>query len=147
MPTPKKPANPSRSETVTVRLNPRIHYLATLAARSHQRTLSSFIEWAVTRALTPSLMDEREANVTAPLGPVEPKPLWGLEFWDVSEADRAFKLASRPDLQSFDEQMFFKLFLTHMELTKKAASLKNFREFYQAVYKDGKKTASSEGDE
>lgn len=40
-----------RSETVTVRLDPRMNYLAELAARSQRRTKSSFIEWAVQEAI------------------------------------------------------------------------------------------------
>ena len=34
----------SRSETVTVRLDPKLRYLAELGARSQRRTVSSFIE-------------------------------------------------------------------------------------------------------
>ena len=37
----------SRSETVTVRLDQKLRYLAELAARKYRRTLSSFIEWAI----------------------------------------------------------------------------------------------------
>ena len=37
----------SRSETVTVRLDPKLRYLAELAARLHRRTLSSYVEWAI----------------------------------------------------------------------------------------------------
>ena len=40
----------SRSETVTVRLDPRLRYLAELAARLHRRTLSSYVEWEIGRA-------------------------------------------------------------------------------------------------
>jgi len=41
----------SRSETVTVRLDPKLRYLAELAARKQRRTVSSFIEWAIEDAL------------------------------------------------------------------------------------------------
>src|ERR1700683_3750370 len=41
----------TRSETVTVRLDPKLRYLAELAALKHRRTLSSFIEWAIEDSL------------------------------------------------------------------------------------------------
>lgn len=41
----------NRSETVTVRLDPRLNYLAELAGRAQRRTKSSFIEWAVQQAI------------------------------------------------------------------------------------------------
>jgi hypothetical protein len=151
MPTETKKTNlgRSRSDTLNMRIDPRLKYLADLAARESQRTLSGFIEWAIKRALTPEAMREDESNVSEPLGPMQPKPLWGEGFWNVDEADRAFLLASRRDLQSIEEQLFFKLFLTHMELSKKKASLKEFREFYKSVYVDGKaiKADASEGGE
>lgn len=103
MPAHKKPANVTRSETVTVRLNPRIHYLAELAARYQQRTLSGFIEWAVTRALTPEVMQDDEHDVS------EPRPLWMEGMWDVDEADRFYLLGSRPDLMTIEQQALWKL--------------------------------------
>ncbi len=41
----------SRTETVTVRLDPRLNYLCELAGRAQRRTKSGFIEWAVQRAI------------------------------------------------------------------------------------------------
>lgn len=41
----------SRSETVTVRLDPMTRYLAVLAGRNQRRTLSSYIEWAIQSAI------------------------------------------------------------------------------------------------
>ena len=42
----------ARSETVTVRLDPKLRYLAELAARKQRRTVSSFIEWAVEQSFS-----------------------------------------------------------------------------------------------
>ena len=98
----------SRSEVVTVRLDPQMRYLADLAGRIHRRTLSSYIEWAVKNAL------DRESI----------RPVWlkGLEvsdhtigaeteyLWDVDNADRFAKLALRyPYLLTHDEQILWKL--------------------------------------
>jgi hypothetical protein len=99
----------ARTKVIGVRLNPKIHYLAELAARYQQRTLSGFIEWAVTRALTPTVMQEAEPNVSEPLGPTQPRPLWMEGLWDVDEADRFLLLTSRTDLMTIEEQTLWKL--------------------------------------
>lgn len=91
----------SRSETVTVRLDPKLRYLAELAARKQRRTLSSYVEWAIEDSLkhvgldvngNSSLADEAEA------------------LWDVDDADRFARLALRhPDLLTHEEQVLWKL--------------------------------------
>lgn len=80
----------SRTETVTVRLDPKLRYLAELASRSQRRTLSSFIEWVVSGRI----------DVEYPHLKV---------LWDV-DADTRFQLlcTNRPDLLSFEEQVRFK---------------------------------------
>jgi hypothetical protein len=57
----------SRSETVTVRLDPKLRYLAELAARLHRRTLSSYIEWAIKRLrLIPKPCARRTCTAVTP---------------------------------------------------------------------------------
>jgi hypothetical protein len=98
----------SRSEVVTVRLDPKLRYLAELAARLHRRTLSSYVEWAIKASL------DTEA--------VRPTNLPGLHasdhtigneaeyLWDVDDADRFAKLALRyPHLLTHEEQVRWKL--------------------------------------
>ena len=98
----------SRSETVTVRLDPKLRYLTELAARLHRRTSSSYIEWTIKASLDAE--------------PLRPTGLSGLEvtdatigseaeyLWDVDEADRFAKLALRyPHLLTHEEQMVWKL--------------------------------------
>jgi hypothetical protein len=91
----------SRSETVTVRLDPKLNYLCELAARAQRRTKSSFIEWAIDNALKytvipgttgKSIADEAES------------------LWDVEEADRLAQLALyEPILMTHEEQVIWKL--------------------------------------
>ena len=97
----------TRTQTVTVRLDPKLRYLAELAARRHRRTLSSFIEWAIEESLSTvvlyegsgynndhdrSVMDEAES------------------LWDVDEADRFARLAIQyPEMLNIDEQRMWKL--------------------------------------
>lgn len=90
----------SRSETVTVRLDPKLRYLAELAARKQRRTLSSFIEWAIEDALERVYLDEHGTSVTKVAN----------TLWDVDDSDRFAKLALRfPDLLTHEEQVLWKL--------------------------------------
>lgn len=96
----------ARSETVTVRLDPKLRYLAELAALKQRRTVSSFIEWAIEDSLSRVYLQEggygndpgtSVADVAAKL-------------WDVDDADRFAKLAlTYPDLLTHDEQKRWKL--------------------------------------
>lgn len=91
----------ARSETVTVRLDPKLRYLADLAARKQRRTLSSYIEWAIEDSLGRTNLhsngDVSLADESANL-------------WDVDEADRFAKLAlGHPDLLTHEEQIRWKL--------------------------------------
>ena len=90
-------AKSSRSETVGIRLEPKLRYLAELAAREQQRTLSSFIAWAVKKALQGELLDE--PNYGPDPRPKAPLPLRFEGFWDEEPSERFFLLATgRHDL-------------------------------------------------
>src|SRR5262249_53773761 len=93
-----------RTETVTLRLDPKLRYLTELAARKQRRTVSSFIEWAIEQALFLVKLELDEAS--PPTNLVEAAAL----FWDPDEADRFAKLAlNYPDLLTYDEQVLWKL--------------------------------------
>jgi len=96
----------SRSETVTVRLDPKLRYLAELAARKHRRTLSSYIEWAIEESLGKVVLaDEGEQCKQTVLKESS-------TLWDVDEADRFAKLAlNYPDLLTHEEQVLWKIIL------------------------------------
>lgn len=98
----------ARSETVTIRLDPRLRYLAGLAARKQRRTVSSFIEWAIEDALNRVCLledvDEFGAHSETSINSA------AQNLWDVDEADRFAKLAfNYPDLLTHDEQILWKL--------------------------------------
>jgi len=129
MPAPKKPANTSRSETVTVRLDPKLYYLAGIAAREQVRTRSSFIEWAVRRTLADAVAMKNEPMPGS--WPAQQPPLWMDDLWDADEADRFFKLATRrAGLLTVAEQRLWKLFQMHMAHTKRKVTAEAFREFW-----------------
>ena len=73
----------TKTEIVTVRVDPKIKYLAELAARRQRRSLSSFIEWAILESLDVMNSSGRteEVNIDNSL-------------WDIDEADRFILLAT-----------------------------------------------------
>lgn len=91
----------SRSETVTVRLDPKLRYLAELGSRKLRRTVSSYIEWAIEESLARVYLDEHgHQNIYD----------FSNRLWDVDESDRFAKLAFYfPDLLTHHEQVLWKL--------------------------------------
>lgn len=100
----------NRSETVTVRLDPKLNYLCELAARSQRRTKSSFIEWAVAEALSVvTLPDVRLQVGFEDFRDVSIKER-ALELWQVDEPDRLVALALHaPSLLNHEEQILWRL--------------------------------------
>jgi hypothetical protein len=93
----------SRSETVTVRLDPKLRYLAELAARKQRRTVSSFIEWAIEDTFSRIILHEH-GDFSRSLADE------AAELWDVDEPDRFAHLAIKhPDLLTHYEQILWKL--------------------------------------
>jgi hypothetical protein len=91
----------SRSEVVTVRLDPKTRYLAELAARRQRRTLSSYMEWVVVESLVQLIEQERTTHgVNRDV--IE-------ELWDVDDCDRLVKLAFYDkSLLNYGEQVLWK---------------------------------------
>jgi hypothetical protein len=102
----------SRSETVTVRLDPKLRYLAELAARKQRRTVSSFVEWAIEESLkNVRLGDGGEIG--------ESIASMSAKLWDIDEPDRFAKLAIRyPEMLTHDEQVLWKLIRENGSLWK-----------------------------
>jgi predicted HicB family RNase H-like nuclease len=102
----------SRTETVTVRLDPKLRYLADLAARKQRRTLSSFIEWAIEENLKNIHLDDA-GDVSNSIASQ------ATELWDVDAPDRFAKLAVHcPELLTHDEQVLWKLIRENGSLWK-----------------------------
>jgi predicted HicB family RNase H-like nuclease len=82
----------SRSEVVTVRLDPRLRYTAELVARKERRTVSSFIESAVEQAVNKVFTKTAIDKV-----------------WDTDETVRFIKLATQsPELLNHQEQVLWR---------------------------------------
>jgi predicted transcriptional regulator len=100
----------SRSETVTVRLDPRLNYLCELAARAQRRTKSSFIEWAIENALAAVGIPGERKSAAGELWTIQER---NADLWDVDEPDRFIALvALAPSLLTHDEQMVWKVIST-----------------------------------
>jgi hypothetical protein len=100
-------SNARRSEVVTVRLDPRLKYLAEIAARKQRRTLSGYIEWAVEQSLQSVVLRERN-DFTKDLSVADAQQKIGL--WEVDEAERVARLAQHfPELLSYEEQLIWRL--------------------------------------
>lgn len=97
--------NSRKSEVISIRLDPRLKYLAELAARRQRRPLSSYVEWAIEQSLK---IVGPEYGSTLPSEPslADVASL----LWDVDEADRFAKLAlAYPELLTHEEQILWKL--------------------------------------
>jgi len=118
----------ARTAVTTIRFTPKIRYLADLAARIQRRNMTDFIEWSIEEALK-TIQIKAGSNpygdndeMSYGDGPGEwtanPKVASVLDYsiaarsdelWDVDEADRFIKLATKfPHLLDYDEQQLWK---------------------------------------
>ena len=148
----------SRSKTVTVRLTPKLHYLAELAARQQRRTLSSFIEWAIEESLYAVSIEERWSPETQTMERTTIADI-AREVWDVDEVDRFFKLlVLHPHLLTHEEQVLWKLirqsayvwYSCHDLFARKVISLNDLldiADILRPYWEDFKQVAAGEADE
>jgi hypothetical protein len=95
-----------KSETVTVRFDPHLKYLAELAARRQRRPLSSFIEWCVEQTVLDIVIAEGEDHKDVTIAEADKK----LHLWESGEPERLIRLAlNYPDLLTFEEQRLWRL--------------------------------------
>ncbi len=91
-----------RSVVMTIRLDPKLRFAAELAARKQRRTLSSFVEWAIEKAVSSEVINPDHNGDTAFEAMTH--------IWDVDEADRFIKFAERySELLTFDEEHLWKI--------------------------------------
>lgn len=94
----------SKTVTVSVRLDPKLKYLAEIAAREQRRALSSYIEWAVAQSLEKCELAHFSDDNSRTLADEADY------LWDIDDPDRVVKLALRyPHLLTHEEQVLWKL--------------------------------------
>jgi hypothetical protein len=97
----KRGSGLNRSETVTIRLDPKLNYLCELAARIQRRTKSSFIESAVADRIDRLPLSPRNEEGTT-IGDMAE------QLWHVRDYERLIRLATfAPHLMSYDEQQLW----------------------------------------
>ena len=96
----------SRTETVTVRFDPKLRFALELASRRQRRTVSSFIEWAVDQAVRQEkLFPEKSSSLTIHDATER--------IWDVEDSERFVNLANHhPHLLTHEEEVLWKLIKT-----------------------------------
>lgn len=91
-----------RTEVFAMRLDPKLKYLAEIAARKQRRSLANFIEWSLEQALGMVKIVETEEFHRSVLDEAN-------ELWDLEPSDRFIKLAEKyPDLLNYEEQLIWK---------------------------------------
>lgn len=91
----------NRTQTVTLRLDPRLRYLTDIAARTQRRTTSGFVEWAIEQSLEKVPMSGETGDNLLHAS---------ILLWDVVEVDRFVALAVLyPNLLTYEEQVLWKL--------------------------------------
>lgn len=102
----KAKAGTTRTEVFAMRLDPKLKYLAEIAARKQRRSLANFIEWSVEQSLGKVLLVEIE-----PFGGPQDRTVLdeASKLWDLEPSDRFIKLAENyPDLLTYEEQLIWK---------------------------------------
>ncbi len=100
----KAKAGGTRTEVFAMRLDPKLKYLAEIAARKQRRSLANFIEWSMEQTLGAVQLFESEDGLQNRSVLDEANRLWDLE-----PSDRLIKLAENyPDLLNYEEQIIWK---------------------------------------
>jgi len=98
-----------RSEVFALRLDPKLKYLAEIAARKQRRSLANFVEWAIEEALKAVPLAEADINGNKPTVANVATQLWALD-----EPERLRNLTTHyPDLLSYDEQLVWRVICEH----------------------------------
>jgi hypothetical protein len=99
----KSKAGAPRTEVFAMRLDPKLKYLAEIAARKQRRSLANFMEWAIELGLKQTDLKDNDSYSLS---------VWDKsnKLWDIDEPDRLANLAfEEPDLMTYDEQILWKL--------------------------------------
>ena len=105
----KAKAGVPRSEVFALRLDPKLKYLAEIAARKQRRSLANFVEWAIEEALKGVPLAAADINGNRPTVANVAAQLWAL-----NEPERLRNLATHyPELLSYDEQLVWRVINEH----------------------------------
>jgi hypothetical protein len=95
----------ARSEVFAMRMDPKLKYLAGIAARKQRRSIANFVEWAIEAALDKVVLSGPETGGRHATVASEAEALW-----DIEPGARFLKLVKRfPELLSYEEQSIWRL--------------------------------------
>lgn len=114
-----------RTEVFAMRFDPKLKYLAEIAARKQRRSMANFVEWAIEEALKSVYLVERsDYNNQGETVTDATSKLWALD-----ESDRLIKLAtSFPELLTYDEQTVWRVICEHSTYNADTKRLSWFKE-------------------
>jgi hypothetical protein len=114
-----------RTEVFAMRLDPKLKYLAEIAARKQRRSLANFVEWAIEQALNSvHLVEPSDYNHHGETVADSISKLWALD-----EPDRLIKLAvNYPGLLSYDEQLIWRVICNHSVFNRDTKRISRFTE-------------------
>ena len=105
-----------RTEVFAMRLDPKLKYLAEIAARKQRRSLANFVEWALDEALAKVMLEVTEDSNGQLDRSVRDE---ANKLWDLEPSDRLIKLAeNHPDLLTYEEQLIWKAIFEVSTCTK-----------------------------
>lgn len=91
-------ATPTKTESINVRLDPKLRYGLELLMRKQRRSITSVVEWALEKAIRDpkdGLYEDNESLLQ--------------KLWDVDSKDRLLLLAKyKPGLLTFEEEKYLK---------------------------------------
>ena len=126
----KAKAGVPRTEVFALRLDPKLKYLAEIAARKQRRSLANFVEWAIEEALKGVPLAALDINGIRPTVANLATRLWALD-----EPERLRNLATHyPELLSYDEQLVWQViceYAMYSSVTKRTIRFAN-EEFFNA---------------
>ncbi len=118
-----KSSGGKKTDNVTVRFEPKLRYLAELAAKSQKRSLSAFVEWAVENALERVTVRNRDNRYES----LEETSTF---LWDVEDVERFVRLAYMlPDLLTYEEQVIWKIINKYPFLLSHSPFVNSFTRF------------------
>jgi hypothetical protein len=135
----KAKAGGPRTEVFAMRLDPKLKYLAEIAARKQRRSLANFIEWSLEKALDSVKLVESEEGAFG-LSVLDQAN----KLWDLEPSDRLIKLAENyPDLLNYEEQIIWKAIfdVTTIEPYVDPEGETQFMTYELVYKKDGNKRA------
>ena len=115
-----------RTEVFALRLDPRLKYLAEIAARKQRRSLANFVEWSIEQALSQVFLVE--PNI-ARSGEGETVLQASSYLWALDEFERIELLSNEyPELLTYEEQLIWRVIDEHYLVRPDSFELCKFRD-------------------